>query len=54
MPTTPSPFNYNSTRYRKVPKRVKKSGGGICGLIVLAGLTVTLTIFVGVPVYIVL
>lgn len=33
MPTTPSPYKYNRTRYKSVPKRAK-GGGGICGIIV--------------------
>lgn len=47
MPTTPSPYNYNRTRYKKVSK--KAQSGGLCGVIVL-GAIVVLGVIVATPV----
>lgn len=47
MPTTPSPYKYNRTRYKKVSK--KTQSGGLCGVIVLGAIVVT-TALVAAPV----
>lgn len=44
MPTTPSPYNYNRTRYKKVPKRVKSEGGCALTLFVLVAISSVITI----------
>lgn len=41
MPTTPSPYNYNRTRYARVPKRAKSGGLG-CGIVALAMIVVSI------------
>lgn len=43
----PSPYGFNNVRYRKVPKR-DKSGGGFCGLVLIALLVAPNAIIVGV------
>jgi hypothetical protein len=44
MPTTPSPYNYNRTRYKKVPKGAKGGGGCALTLLVLVAVPSVITI----------